>query len=113
MDKLEKIVKAVAHPFISILPNQEYFYRKLEWYKPYKGILESSAVEIMLPLTYLASSNLSPTEILVGGVIIIDGMRRINKLIDEIPPSKDPPKKYLGTIFLEIPYNIYKKIKKK
>jgi hypothetical protein len=107
--KLEKIAKELAHPFISILPNQEYFDKKLEWYKPYKGILESSAIEIVFPLIYLASSNPHPIEILVSGTIIIDGLWRANNMmIDNLPP-----KKYLGTNFLEIPYNIYKKIRKK
>jgi len=30
VDKLEKIAREIAHLFISILPNQEYFDKKLE-----------------------------------------------------------------------------------
>jgi hypothetical protein len=111
--KLEKIAKTAAHPFLSILPNQEYLDKKLEWYNPVLGILESSAAEIVLPLIYLASSNPNPAELLVGGAIIIDGIWRINKLMDELPPEKNPSDRYLGTNFLEIPYGIYKKIRKK
>jgi hypothetical protein len=111
-ERLEKIARGVAHPFISLLPNQESIHKKLEWYNPIIGILETSSLEILTPIVYV-SMNPSPANLLIGGIIAIDGMWRINNLMDEPPPSENPPKKYLGTNFLEIPYNIYKKIRKK
>jgi hypothetical protein len=110
--KLEKIAKELAHPFISILPNQEYFDKKLEWYKPYKGILESASAEILLPLVYV-SINTNLTSIAISGLLVLDGMGRINKLLDELPPSENPTKINYGTIFLEAPYILYKKIIKR
>ena len=107
--KLEKIGKEVVHPFVSLIPNQEAISKKLDWYNPVVGILESSAIEIVFPLIYLASSNPHPIEILVGGTIIIDGLWRANNIMIDNLPSK----KYLGTIFLEAPYNLYKKVAKK
>lgn len=106
--KLEKIGKEIAHPFISLIPNQKYFNEKLEWYMPYKGILESSALEITFPALYLASSNPNASEILIGGAIIIDGLWRVNNLF--IQEGKN---KCSGTNLLEIPYSIYKKLRKK
>ena len=47
---------------------------------------------------------------MIGLGVIMDGMWRINKLIDDVP-SINNSKKYLGTNFLEIPYNIFKKKK--
>jgi hypothetical protein len=106
--KLEKIGREIAHPFMSLLPNQQYFEERLEWYMPYKGILESSAVEIVFPMLYLASSNPNPVKILFGGAIILDGIWRINDLF-----IQERSKRCSGTNFLEIPYGIYKKIRKK
>jgi len=116
-DKLEKIAKEIAHPFISILPNQEYFDKKLEWYTPVIGILESSAAEFLFPLVYV-SINPGLAELAIGGAIMIDGLWRAATLTEEkffIGFKGDPPspKIYSGTNFLEIPYNIYKKIEKK
>ena len=121
-DKLEKIAKEIAHPFISILPNQEYFDKKLEWYRPVIGILESSFAEFLFPLIYV-SINPGLTELAIGGAIMIDGLWRANKLMEDRPwkvkSIEGEPiveyssKRYSGTNFLEIPYDIYKKIKKK
>ncbi|MCX6750211.1 MAG: hypothetical protein NTZ83_02035, partial [Candidatus Pacearchaeota archaeon] len=93
--RLEKIAKGVAHPFLSIIPNQEYLCKKLEWYNPVVGILESSFLEVALPILYV-STNPSSIGLIIGTGIALDGMWRINKLMDGPPPSENPSKKDLG-----------------
>jgi hypothetical protein len=109
--ELEKIAKGIAHPFLSIIPNQEFINKKLEWYNPVVGILESSFLEITLPILYV-STNPSSIGLIIGTGVALDGMWRINKLMGETLPLENPVDKYLGTNFLEIPYSLYKKIRK-
>jgi hypothetical protein len=110
-EKLEKIARGVAHPFISLLPNQKYFEEKLGWYNPIIGILESSAIEIVLPMAYAATGP-KPIGVIIGIGIALDGIWRINSLLNSDCYIENK-KHCLGTNFLEIPYSIYKKVSKK
>jgi hypothetical protein len=109
---LEKIGKEIAHPFISLLPEQEKISEKLKWYNPVRGILESSAVEIVLPIMYIATHPDS-INLLLGGAIVIDGFWRANNVRNRKDPYFENERHYLGTNFLEIPWDIYKRTKKK
>lgn len=107
MKILTKILKETSHPFISLLPEQEKISQKLAWYNKSKGIIESSSIEILSPIVF-CSLYPSINSVLIGAIVIIDGLWRINRLIDDLIPQDTA--KYLGTNFLEIPYGIGKKI---
>ncbi len=114
MKTLSKILKGAAHPFIGFLPAQEKLGEKISWYNLYLGIGTSSTLEIIPPLIYM-STNPSPAKIALGISLVLDGMWRLNRLTEVTNPFEK--RKYLGSLFLEFPYEIgkfmYNSFKKK
>lgn len=124
-NKLKDIGKVIAFPFIGALPEQNYLEEKIKWYKGDIARTITATLEIIAG-AYLAShtsktglisdSTLGDSALFIS--MIFDGMFMYVEggwLPDWLWNSvggKNPNKKRYGSLFLEIPYNIGKKIYK-
>jgi hypothetical protein len=105
----KNIAQELAHPFIGLLPNQDYFDKKIPWYNPGKGVIETAIPEILGPLMYLSSrpTELHPVEMIIGGVAMLDGIWRLNQTTLEKRLGEND-QTHLGTVISEMPYHFFK-----
>lgn len=101
----KKIQYLMMHPILGTLPEQRYWEQKFDWYNSRIGVNMSGKLEEILGIIGGASYSALTGDIkgVVAGVSLgFDGLSRIQS-----PDSGVTPR---GSYFLEIPYNIIKRL---
>lgn len=101
--------KAIAHPILGTLPGQEYLENRIGWYDSRSGALSSSYLEMAGGMAYgvLTSHFWAGFLIALGGALRVEinagGFEK-----GDVRHLSDIKSKPRGSLFLEIPYTLFK-----